>query len=64
MSDFPRGPWCETWDALFWNFIGANRDYFAGQHRLSMIARNWDTFGAEKQKALRARAARFLEGLR
>ncbi len=64
MSDFPRGPWCETWDALFWNFIGAHRDYFAAQYRLSMMAKTWDTFDAAKRKLLQERASRFLNGLK
>jgi deoxyribodipyrimidine photolyase-related protein len=21
MSDYPKGPWCEIWDGLFWSFI-------------------------------------------
>ncbi len=63
MSDFTPGPWCETWDALFWNFIGAHRDFFAGQHRLSMMARTWDKLGRGKQQAHRDRAARFLDQL-
>lgn len=63
MSDYPAGPWCATWDALFWNFIGGHRDYFAGQPRLSMMARTWDKLGAARQRAHRDHAARFLDGL-
>lgn len=63
MSDFTPGPWCETWDALFWNFIGEHRDFFASQHRLSMMAKTWDKLGPANQKAHRERAARFLEKL-
>lgn len=63
MSDYPAGPWCATWDALFWNFIGQHRDYFAGNPRLSMMAHTWDNLGPERQRGHRDQAARFLEGL-
>mgnify|MGYP003339403146 CR=1 FL=1 len=28
MSDFPRGPWCAVWDALYWRFIERHEDVF------------------------------------
>lgn len=63
MSDFPPGPWCETWDALFWSFIGRHRAYFAGNPRLSMMAKTWDRLGSGRQRGHTDRAARFLDGL-
>ncbi|HMP75319.1 MAG TPA: cryptochrome/photolyase family protein [Kiritimatiellia bacterium] len=64
MSDFAPGPWCAVWDALFWNFIGAHRDYFIAQPRLSMMARTWDKLGAAKRAEHRRVAERFLDGLK
>ncbi len=63
MSDYPAGPWCATWDGLFWNFIGQHRDYFAGNPRLSMMARTWDKLGPARQRAHRDHAAHFLAKL-
>ena len=28
MSDYKKGEWCDIWDALYWNFINENRDFF------------------------------------
>lgn len=63
MSDFRAGPWCETWDSLFWAFIADHYEFFARHPRLSMMAKTWSRFGAAKQRALRDRASRFLEQL-
>ncbi|MEM7647137.1 MAG: cryptochrome/photolyase family protein, partial [Pseudomonadota bacterium] len=29
MSDYKKGPWCDTLDGLYWRFIAKNRDFFA-----------------------------------
>lgn len=63
MGDFEKGPWCNTWDGLFWSFIGRNRDYFIRQPRLSMMARSWDKLGAARQREHRRRADAFLDRL-
>lgn len=46
MSDFPRGPWCAIWDALFWTFIADYKDVFLANPRMNMMARL-----VEKQEA-------------
>jgi deoxyribodipyrimidine photolyase-related protein len=43
MSDFPPGPWCEIWDALYWRFIHKHRDFFEGNPRMKVM-----TFQLEK----------------
>lgn len=45
MSDFRKGPWCEIWDALFWRFLAKHRDYFAANHRMSMLMSQLDKMG-------------------
>ncbi|HAB98658.1 MAG TPA: cryptochrome/photolyase family protein, partial [Parachlamydiales bacterium] len=35
MSDYPKGKWCEVWDALFWRFMIKQKDFFQKQPRLS-----------------------------
>lgn len=63
MSDETKGTWCGVWDALFWSFIGDHADFFLGNPRLSMMARNWLKMPAAKQQEHRATADGFLAGL-
>ncbi len=63
MSDEKKGPWTETWDALFWTFVGEHQDLFLKNPRSSMMARTWQKFGAEKQTRLHSTARSFLESL-
>lgn len=37
MSDYPAGPWCAIWDALYWRFIDRHSDVFAGNPRMSVM---------------------------
>ena len=37
MSDFTKGDWCETWDALYWRFLYVNREAFIKNPRMSMM---------------------------
>jgi deoxyribodipyrimidine photolyase-related protein len=39
MSNFPTGEWEATWTALYWHFIATHQEYFASNHRLSMMPR-------------------------
>jgi deoxyribodipyrimidine photolyase-related protein len=63
MSDFDRGGWCETWDALFWEFIAAHRDFFAANPRLGVMARQLDRMAPARRSAQQQRAAAFLAAL-
>lgn len=38
MSNYPRGEWCEVWDALYWRFVHEHRAVFAANPRMSMMA--------------------------
>ena len=49
MSDYPGGVWEEKWTALYWNFISTHYDFFAGNHRLSMMPRLFDMMPQEKK---------------
>ncbi|MCS6934010.1 MAG: cryptochrome/photolyase family protein [Chitinophagales bacterium] len=63
MSDYPRGQWCEVWDALYWRFIYLHQDFFANNPRMRvMVARVHDKPEQMKQHLQRAEA--FLEQLR
>jgi len=63
MSDYPKGDWQETWDALFWRFMDVNRDFFLKNPRLGMLIGTFDKMSEEKQEALHAKAGVFLEQL-
>jgi deoxyribodipyrimidine photolyase-related protein len=63
MSDYPKGPWCEIWDGLFWSFIKKHETFFRSQYRLAMMARNLDRMAPETLAAHQHRANDFLEGL-
>jgi deoxyribodipyrimidine photolyase-related protein len=63
MSYYPKGEWCDIWDGLFWSFIGDHLDFFGGNPRLSMMARNWEKMSAAKQDAHRACADAFIARL-
>jgi len=63
MSHYPKADWCDTWDALFWTFIGDHLKFFSSNPRLSMMARTWEKLPAAKKEAHHSRAAAFLKGL-
>ena len=39
MSDYTDGEWTEKWNALFWNFVNDNREFFKTNPRLGMMLR-------------------------
>jgi deoxyribodipyrimidine photolyase-related protein len=63
MSDYKRGSWCETWDALFWNFMDKQRAFFLQNPRIGMLLQQFDNMPSEKQEAIRKTAREYLEGL-
>jgi len=60
MSDYRRGPWCATWDGLFWTFIADHRRFFLGNHRMAMLVRTWDKMTAGRQQSHQQAASEFL----
>ena len=63
MSNYRKGDWCEVWDGLFWTFIKRHEEFFRGQYRLAMMARNLDRMTADVLRGHQRRAAAFLDGL-
>jgi len=51
MSDFPRGAWCEVWDALFWRFIHRHKKAFADIPRMNVTARQLDRMDRAKLRS-------------
>ncbi len=62
MSDFKRGPWCDIWDALYWNFIDKHRGFFEGNPRMMVMTRQLDRMG-NKLESHRENANRYLKSL-
>lgn len=58
MSDEPKGPWTEIWDALFWTFVGDHQELFLKNPRSSMMTRNWQKFSEAKKEQLRQLASK------
>jgi len=63
MSDYRKGEWCEVWDGLFWSFIKRHEDFFRGQYRLAMMARNLDRMADDTLKGHQTKALQFLDEL-
>lgn len=62
MSDFPRGPWCEIWDALYWRFVDRHESFFAGNPRMAVMAKMKQKLGPKMDQHRRTANA-FLERL-
>ena len=63
MSDYKKGDWQLTWDALFWRFMHVHRDVMGTNQRLAMLLRIYDNMPLEKQQLLTKTADNFLEEL-
>ena len=63
MSDYRAGDWCPAWDGLFWSFIKQHEEFFKGQYRLAMMARQLDKMPKEKLKTHLDNAEEFLANL-
>ncbi len=57
------GPWCATWDGLFWTFIARHHGVFAANPRLSMMARQLDRMPPDKLREHHRNAEAFLDSL-
>ena len=62
MSDYPKGEWCEIWDALYWRFIDREREFFSSNPRMRVMVGQLDRMG-KKLDHHREVSERFLEKL-
>lgn len=53
MSDFRKGNWCDTWDALFWEFMNKQRAFFSSNPRLGMLLKTYDRMSTERKEDMR-----------
>ena len=63
MSNYGKGDWQLTWDALFWHFMDKQRDFFEANPRLGMLLRTFDKWDREKKITLIQRAREYLATL-
>ncbi|MBX2899456.1 MAG: cryptochrome/photolyase family protein [Cyclobacteriaceae bacterium] len=63
MSDYTKGPWCEVWDALYWNYIARHHELFARNPRMGMVVNLLKKMERGKLVAHRNTAEQFLAGL-
>jgi deoxyribodipyrimidine photolyase-related protein len=49
MSHYKKGDWCDTWDALFWEFMNKQRAFFSSNPRLGMLLKTYDKMSEEKR---------------
>lgn len=59
MSDYKRGDWCDTLDALYWTFIEKHRAFYSRNPRMSMMAKALDKMAPAKLSQMRERAENF-----
>jgi deoxyribodipyrimidine photolyase-related protein len=60
MSNYPKGDWQITWDALFWRFLHVHRVFFLKNPRMGMLVKTFDKMPEEKQNAIMQAADHFL----
>ena len=63
MSDHSKGDWCEVWDALYWRFVTAHRDFFLRNPRMSMMVRMAEKMDKNRFSDLMDRAELYLASL-
>lgn len=64
MSNYPKGDWTETWDALFWNFIDENQAFFSKNPRLGMILNTWNKMNASQKEHHKKTAEQYLKNIK
>ena len=63
MSHYRHGPWADTWDGLYWRWIGNHRDELRKNPRWAMMCATESRMGDEKRKTHRKNAEAFLKRL-
>ena len=63
MSHYPKGPWCEIWDGLYWRWIWKNADLLQKNPRWAMMVSMVRKMDIQKREAHLAVAEAYLESL-
>jgi deoxyribodipyrimidine photolyase-related protein len=60
MSDYKKGSWSDTWDALFWNFVGKHYSVLQNEGRLGFIGVLYSKMSKDKKDDYCEKANKFL----
>ena len=60
MSDYPKGPWCDVVDGLYWRFIDKHREFFESNPRLALMPRALDRLDDARRDHIFEAAEEFL----
>ncbi len=60
MSDYPKGPWCEVVDGLYWSFIRDHRDFFEKNPRSKMMLATLGRMDSSRRDAIYHAADEFV----
>lgn len=52
MSHYKKGDWCDGVDGLYWQFIEKKKEFFAKNHRMSMMVRSLEKMDSERKKLI------------
>ena len=63
MSRYKKGEWCDIMDGLYWRFVEKQREFFASNHRMSMMLGNLDRMDKDRKKMIFAKAEEFIENV-
>ncbi|MCR6639199.1 MAG: cryptochrome/photolyase family protein [Sporocytophaga sp.] len=61
MSDYPRGPWTDIWDSLYWRFIDLHKKKFQSNPRMSLMLRQLEKKDKRTIKGYYEKADKFLK---
>lgn len=64
MSDYKKDNWCNTWDALYWEFINKHRKFFQKNHRTSMMVSMYDKKNKDTRKGYAFSAKNYHESIK
>jgi deoxyribodipyrimidine photolyase-related protein len=60
MSNYAKGPWCDTVDGLYWRFVKLHRQVFERNPRMKMMTAWLDKMTLERFSAIEAAAEKFI----
>ena len=63
MSHYPKGDWCQVMDALYWNFINQNKDFFSKNYRMKFMVSKINSYSSEKLDTITSVSARFIDSV-
>jgi deoxyribodipyrimidine photolyase-related protein len=59
MSNFSKGDWCDTFDALYWNFIIENKDKLVKNSRMLLMLKLLEKKDETEKEKIIKRALEF-----